>query len=156
MLDQSFSADNFRKIFDLENRRGNYLEGKYFPKLKRLRQKVQEGSRELWNFRRRKNLYTSEEYQYLKSKASEKLATRGCGCMSATFRRAPASGTGWAPAVLPHHAELAGPPAVRLRDRGRPHRQHPHRGGTAGQCRTGCGKVPERPEGDRCETIQIS
>lgn len=78
MLDQSFSADNFRKIFDLENRRGNYLEGKYFPKLKRLRQKVQEGSRELWNFRRRKNLYTSEEYQYLKSKASEKLATHKC------------------------------------------------------------------------------
>jgi len=31
MLDQSFSVDNFRKILDLENRKGNYLEGKYFP-----------------------------------------------------------------------------------------------------------------------------
>lgn len=31
MLDQSFSAENFRRIFDYENRKGNYLEGRFFP-----------------------------------------------------------------------------------------------------------------------------
>lgn len=31
MLDQSFSAENFRKIISLENRKGLYLEGEFFP-----------------------------------------------------------------------------------------------------------------------------
>ena len=31
MLDQSFSAKNFRKIFDYENRKGVYLASKFFP-----------------------------------------------------------------------------------------------------------------------------
>lgn len=30
MLDQSFSIENFRKILDIENRKGNYLEGEFF------------------------------------------------------------------------------------------------------------------------------
>lgn len=30
MLDQSFSAENFRKIFDIENRKGVYLEGEFY------------------------------------------------------------------------------------------------------------------------------
>ncbi len=34
MLNQSFSAENFRKILDLENRKGVFLEGKFFPILK--------------------------------------------------------------------------------------------------------------------------
>ncbi len=33
MLDQSFSVENFRKIFDYENRKGSYLEGRYFPEI---------------------------------------------------------------------------------------------------------------------------
>lgn len=33
MLDQSFSAENFRRILDIENRKGVYLEGKFFPDL---------------------------------------------------------------------------------------------------------------------------
>lgn len=31
MLDQSFSEENFKKILDLENRKGIYLEGNFFP-----------------------------------------------------------------------------------------------------------------------------
>ncbi|MBC6402711.1 MAG: reverse transcriptase [Hyphomonadaceae bacterium] len=73
MLDQSFSADNFRKVFDLENRKGNYLEGKYFPDLAKLSRKVRESSRELRKVRRNKNPYTPEEYQYLKLKTKEQL-----------------------------------------------------------------------------------
>ena len=34
MLNQSFSAENFRKIIDFENRKGVFLEGKYFTNLK--------------------------------------------------------------------------------------------------------------------------
>ncbi len=33
MLDQSFSAKNFRKIFDYENRKGVYLASKFFPEV---------------------------------------------------------------------------------------------------------------------------
>ncbi|CAG5010799.1 hypothetical protein DYBT9275_04817 [Dyadobacter sp. CECT 9275] len=33
MLDQSFSPENFQKIIDLENRKGNYLVGKFFPNI---------------------------------------------------------------------------------------------------------------------------
>jgi hypothetical protein len=33
MLDQSFSPENFQKIIDLENRKGNYLVGQFFPKI---------------------------------------------------------------------------------------------------------------------------
>jgi hypothetical protein len=32
-LDQSFSAENFRKILDLENRKGAFLEGRFFPEI---------------------------------------------------------------------------------------------------------------------------
>ncbi|MCC5993940.1 MAG: RNA-directed DNA polymerase [Rhodobacteraceae bacterium] len=46
MLDQMFTAENFRRIFDSENRRGHDLASRYFPKLEPLtlavRAKVQE------------------------------------------------------------------------------------------------------------------
>ena len=73
MLDQSFSTDNFRKIFDLENRKGNYLEGDFFPELEKLSQKVQASTHALREIRRKRDSYTPEEYQELKSKAKEQL-----------------------------------------------------------------------------------
>ena len=42
MLDQSFSADNFRKILDLENRKGVYLEGHFFPSINEITEKVKQ------------------------------------------------------------------------------------------------------------------
>lgn len=42
ILDQSFSADNFRKILDWENRKGVYLEGRFFPNLKRITEKIKQ------------------------------------------------------------------------------------------------------------------
>lgn len=33
MFDQTFSSRNFREIFDSENRKGRYLEGRFFPKV---------------------------------------------------------------------------------------------------------------------------
>jgi hypothetical protein len=42
MLDQSFSADNFRQILDYENRKGLYLEGKYFPEVARVKEEIKQ------------------------------------------------------------------------------------------------------------------
>lgn len=39
-LDQSLSSRNFRKIFDIENRRGNYLEGRFFPDVEKVSKKI--------------------------------------------------------------------------------------------------------------------
>jgi len=41
MADQSFSAKNFRKILDIENRKGVYLEGRFFPEVKSITEKIQ-------------------------------------------------------------------------------------------------------------------
>jgi hypothetical protein len=40
MLDQSFSAENFRKILDYENRKGIYLEGKFFPDIVKITDEI--------------------------------------------------------------------------------------------------------------------
>ncbi len=40
MLDQSFSAKNFRKIFDYENRKGVYLASKFFPDVHNMSNKI--------------------------------------------------------------------------------------------------------------------
>lgn len=42
MLNQSFSADNFRTILDLENRKGIYLEGRFFPNLKEITEEIKQ------------------------------------------------------------------------------------------------------------------
>ena len=47
MLDQSFSADNFRKILDLENRKGVYLEGRFFPNLKQITEEIKQCNLEI-------------------------------------------------------------------------------------------------------------
>ena len=41
MLDQSFSIKNFQDIFDIENRKGNYLEGKFFPEVEKVTNEIQ-------------------------------------------------------------------------------------------------------------------
>lgn len=41
MVDQSFSAENFRRILDIENRKGIYLEGRFFPEVKLITEKIQ-------------------------------------------------------------------------------------------------------------------
>lgn len=40
MFDQSFSAENFYKIFDRENRNGDYLEKRFFPKVVPISEKI--------------------------------------------------------------------------------------------------------------------
>jgi hypothetical protein len=47
MLDQSFSTENFRKILDIENRKGNYLEGEFFNDIADISKKIKEVNGEI-------------------------------------------------------------------------------------------------------------
>ncbi|MAY33591.1 MAG: reverse transcriptase [Rhodovulum sp.] len=75
MLDQSFSAENFRKIFDIENRKGNYLEGEFFPEVESKSQEVQACIGELRILRSEKDKHTPEDYEAIRVSLSDKLET---------------------------------------------------------------------------------
>lgn len=60
MLNQSFSADNFRKILDLENRKGIYLEGMFFPSLKNITEDIIECNKQIKEKKRHKSASESE------------------------------------------------------------------------------------------------
>jgi|SRR5690554_1712090 len=53
MLDQSFSIENFRKILDIENRKGNYLEGEFFTDIADISKKIKEATGEVRILRQR-------------------------------------------------------------------------------------------------------
>lgn len=40
MLDQSFSAENFSKVFEDENRKGNNLASRFFPTVKDINNEI--------------------------------------------------------------------------------------------------------------------
>ena len=63
MLDQSFSANNFRKIFDIENRRGRYLESELFPDIEAQSRLIQASVDRLRQLRSAKDLYPPDEYE---------------------------------------------------------------------------------------------
>ncbi len=72
MLDQSFSAANFRKIFDIENRRGNYLEGTFFLEIEKLSQLIQSCMREFRLLRSEKTKTDPVKYEEKKNELSAK------------------------------------------------------------------------------------
>lgn len=53
MLDQSFSAENFRKIFDIENRKGIYLEGEFYSDIADINKKIKEANEEIKTLKRK-------------------------------------------------------------------------------------------------------
>lgn len=79
MLDQSFSADNFRTILDLENRKGVYLEGRFFSTVKKITEDIKQCNKDIRERRRNKpklndeleKLY--EKRKELKEKKEEQL-----------------------------------------------------------------------------------
>jgi len=83
MLNQSFSADNFRKIIDYENRKGVYLEGRFFPDIEKVTKNIKELNTEIR--KNKKQLSTTEFDEYkkivneikkdLQRKKEEELAT---------------------------------------------------------------------------------
>ena len=72
MLNQSFTADNFRKIFDYENRKGCYLEGRYFPEIEVITKKLKTCATEFKALKKQKAVIPSEQYEDKKSKLNEK------------------------------------------------------------------------------------
>ncbi len=47
MENQSFSAENFRRILDLENRKGLYLEGRFFAHINEITEKMKKCTKEI-------------------------------------------------------------------------------------------------------------
>lgn len=73
MLDQSFSVTNFRKIVDIENRKGNYLEGEFFPDVEEKSKKIQIVKSELRILKQEKSKYSEEKYATKKTEIKTKL-----------------------------------------------------------------------------------
>ena len=70
MLNQSFSADNFRKIIDYENRKGVYLEGRFFPLVAKITEAIKKLNSEIRE--KKKQLGAAEFDEYKKTANEEK------------------------------------------------------------------------------------
>ncbi len=69
ILDQSFSAENFRQILDYENRKGIYLEGRYFSNIAVITQAIKNCNIEI---REKKKLGTGEDFEIFRKKMNER------------------------------------------------------------------------------------
>lgn len=72
MLDQSFSAENFRKIFDFENRKGNYLEGEFFDDIDNLNKKIKNLNSDIRSLKAK--MLSINDYKIEREKIDEKKA----------------------------------------------------------------------------------
>ncbi len=63
MLDQMFSAENFRHIYDIENRKGVDLATRYFPALKPLTLAVREKVQSIRDLRKIEATFKAEDFQ---------------------------------------------------------------------------------------------
>lgn len=63
MLNQSFSADNFRRIFDYQNRKGIYLESEFFPEVEKLTSELKRCKYDFRQLKKDKPNLTTEDYQ---------------------------------------------------------------------------------------------
>ncbi len=72
MLNQTFTADNFRKIFDDENRRGVNLEAEFFPEVEKVTKEIQKCKADDREIRKKKGSLLPDEYQKQRSELNEK------------------------------------------------------------------------------------
>mgnify|MGYP001380112816 CR=1 FL=1 len=63
MLDQSFSIENFLKIIDLENRKGNHIEGRYFKNTDEITKKIKSKYAELRDLETKKYILSNDDYK---------------------------------------------------------------------------------------------
>ena len=73
MLNQSFTGENFRKIFDYENRKGNYLEGDFFPDVAEATNKIRICNKELIALRRNRRFLSKDVF---KKRLTELIITK--------------------------------------------------------------------------------
>jgi hypothetical protein len=63
MLNQSFSADNFRKIIDYENRKGVYLEGRFFHDITKITEDIKKLNSEIRKNKKQLGVTEFDEYK---------------------------------------------------------------------------------------------
>lgn len=63
MLDQMFTAENFRRIYDAENRKGADLAARYFPTLEPLTLRIRNKVQEIRDLRKNETTFKSSEFQ---------------------------------------------------------------------------------------------
>lgn len=63
MLDQMFTAENFRRIYDTENRKGIDLATRFFPTLEPLTLAIHNNVRQIRELRKIKNTLTANEFE---------------------------------------------------------------------------------------------
>ena len=71
MLRQSFTAENFRKIFDYENRKGTNLERKYFPEVLKISEKIRDCKASYRSLKKMRSTMTPEKFHEKKNKYYE-------------------------------------------------------------------------------------
>lgn len=76
MLDQMFTAENFRRIYDSENRKGLDLASRYFPSLKPHTVAVREKVQQIRDLRTKKTTLTIQEFSTQLHALKSDLATR--------------------------------------------------------------------------------
>jgi hypothetical protein len=67
MLNQAFSPENFRRIFDIENRRGVNLAGEFFPDLDAATKEIKDCMADIRGLQKKKRALDPEEYNGQKS-----------------------------------------------------------------------------------------
>lgn len=73
MLNQSFSADNFRKIIDYENRKGVYLEGRFFPLVAKITEDIKKLNSEIREKKKQLGATEFDEYKKTANEQKERL-----------------------------------------------------------------------------------
>lgn len=76
MLNQSFSTDNFRKIIDYENRKGVYLEGRFFPHVAEITEDIKRLNSEIREKRRHLGATEFDEFKKTANQEKEKLESK--------------------------------------------------------------------------------
>jgi hypothetical protein len=76
LLDQMFTAENFRKIYDIENRRGFDLSSQFFPDFEPLTLAVRESVKQIREHRSKKALQSQEEFEEKLAELKVELAKR--------------------------------------------------------------------------------
>ena len=87
MLNQSFSADNFRKIIDYENRKGVYLEGRFFPLVAQITEDIKTFASVIREKKKQLGATEFDEYKKTANEEKERLQAQKEETLNAELRK---------------------------------------------------------------------
>lgn len=76
MLNQSFSAENFRRIIDYENRKGVYLEGRFFPLVAKITEDIKKLNSEIREKKKKLGKVEFDEFKKAADEEKDKLTSK--------------------------------------------------------------------------------